>query len=459
MKKIPVIAIFDVGKTNKKVLLFDEQYKLVFEESKKFTEIADEDGFPGEDVNALAEWIKTSFDKLSKDERFDLKAVNFSGYGASFVYVDKEGKVVAPLYNYLKPFPPALQKKFYDDYGGEALVAKQTASPVLGNLNSGMQLYRLKYEQPALLEKTAFAFHLPQYLSFVLTGKPATDITSIGCHTNLWNFNENNYHRWVSQEKVLQYFAPVLPCSAAAKFEYEQQAYVAGFGLHDSSAALIPYFYSFTEPFILLSTGTWCISLNPFNHSMLTDYELHQDCLCYLSYEGKPVKASRLFAGYEHEQQVSRLAAHFNMPENYYKTVALDISILKDFKNGKPVKITDTGSRGSNFQYRDLNGFNNYEEAYHQLIADIMEQQVRSTSLVLTGTPVKRIFVDGGFSKNPIYMHLLAAAFPEVQVYAASVPQASALGAALAIHQHWNNKLLPSDIIDIILYSATQSVL
>jgi sugar (pentulose or hexulose) kinase len=85
-----------------------------------------------------------------------------------------------------------------------------------------------------------------------------------------------------------------------------------------------------------------------------------------------------------------------------------------------------------------------------------MKQQVRSANLVLKGAHVKRIFVDGGFSKNPIYMYLLAEAFPKIEVYAASVPQASALGAALSMHQHWNTKKLPSDIIDLKLYSVTQ---
>ena len=65
MAKTPVILIFDVGKTNKKVLLFNEQYRLVFEESKKFEEIKDEDGFPCEDVSALTEWVKDSFDRLT----------------------------------------------------------------------------------------------------------------------------------------------------------------------------------------------------------------------------------------------------------------------------------------------------------------------------------------------------------------------------------------------------------
>ena len=83
---------------------------------------------------------------------------------------------------------------------------------------------------------------------------------------------------------------------------------------------------------------------------------------------------------------------------------------------------------------------------------DIMEQQVASTQLVLEGTEVKRIFVDGGFGKNQVYMHLLAAAFPEIEVFAALVPQATAMGAALAIHSHWNSRFLPGDIIELKFY-------
>jgi sugar (pentulose or hexulose) kinase len=83
-----------------------------------------------------------------------------------------------------------------------------------------------------------------------------------------------------------------------------------------------------------------------------------------------------------------------------------------------------------------------------------MEQQIRSTNIVLKGTAVSRIFVDGGFGNNPIYMHLLSEAFPGIEVYAASVPQASALGAALVMHQHWNDQPIPSDLIDLKLYSA-----
>ena len=454
--KIPSIAIYDVGKTNKKLILFDEQYEVVHEESIQLPETKDEDGFSCEDVVVLTTWMKNSFAQISTDPRFEIKAVNFSGYGASFVYLDENRNVIPPLYNYLKPFPVALQKKFYKDHGGESLFSKITASPVLGNLNSGMQLYRLKYEKPDLFRQIKYALHLPQYLSFILCSSLQSDITSIGCHTNLWNFQQNRYHDWVMMEGILEKLAPIEKSNAIVG--HAGNEIPAGAGMHDSSAALIPYLTSFNDPFILLSTGTWCISLNPFNHTMLSDYELHEDCLCYLSYEGQAVKASRIFAGYEHEQQVKRFAEHFKKPLNYYSEVMVDTELLKKQKHSiKNLQLMNEGSEParSAFGKRKLEDYKNYEEAYHQLIADIVAQQMRSTNLVLKGTGVKRIFVDGGFSKNPIYMHLLAEAFPGIEVYAASVAQASALGAALVIRQHWNSKPLPSNIIDIKLYSVT----
>ena len=455
MNKIPSIAIYDVGKTNKKLILFDEQYSVVYEESIQLPETKDEDGFSCEDVVALTTWLKNSFGQIQTDPRFEIKAVNFSGYGASFVYLDENKNVIPPLYNYLKPYTPALQKKFYQSYGGESQFSKITASPVLGNLNSGMQLYRLKYEKPQLFKQIKYALHLPQYLSFILTSQLRSDITSIGCHTNLWNFQQNKYHDWVAKEGVLEKLAPVEKCNAVVS---DGNNILSGVGLHDSSSALIPYLTSFNDPFILLSTGTWCISLNPFNHTMLSDYDLHEDCLCYLSYEGQAVKSSRIFAGYEHEQEVKRLAEHFKKPLTYYTTIEVDTELLKKQKHAiKNLQLMNEGSEHarSAFGKRKLADYKTYEEAYHQFIVDIVTQQVRSTNLVLRGPGVKRIFVDGGFSKNPIYMYLMAEAFPNIEVYAASVAQASALGAALVIHQHWNNKPLPSNIIDMKLYSVT----
>jgi hypothetical protein len=54
-------------------------------------------------------------------------------------------------------------------------------------------------------------------------------------------------------------------------------------------------------------------------------------------------------------------------------------------------------------------------------------------------------------------MNLLAAVFPHLEVFAASMAQATALGAALAIHRSWNKKALPNDIIQLKYYSLTHN--
>ena len=459
MNSIKVIAIFDVGKTNKKLLLFDEEYKVVFEESQQLEEITDEDGFACENIDALTGWIRDSFKILLTKRNFDIKAVNFSAYGASFVYLDQQLKVIPPLYNYLKPFPSDLKSNFYEKYGGENSLALQTASPVLGNLNSGMQLYRLAKEQPGKFETIKWALHLPQYVSFVISSFICSDITSIGCHTNLWNFQLNAYHQWVSEEGLLTKFPKLQDCTKTGGSL--PAGIPVGIGLHDSSAALIPYQSSFVEPFVLLSTGTWCISLNPFNHTPLTIDELNKDCLCYLSWDGKPVKAARLFAGYEHEEQLKRLAKHFDKPLDYFKSVEFDNRILNKLKPSEKREVNTTRKSmmgKSVFEERTFADFLNFEEAYHQLIYDIIDQQVKSTNLVVKGVAVKKIFVDGGFSKNTIFMQLLANAFTGMEVYAASVSQASALGAALAIHQHWNINKIPANLIALKLYRGSRPV-
>jgi sugar (pentulose or hexulose) kinase len=310
-----------------------------------------------------------------------------------------------------------------------------------------MQLYRLKHEQPEVFEQIKYSLHLPQYLSYLITGQAYSDITSIGCHTGLWNFPQNHYHEWVLREGIADKLPPVYSSADTVNARAFWKDFKVGIGLHDSSAALIPYLACFSEPFVLISTGTWCITLNPFNKIPLTEAELKQDCLSYMSYRGVPVKASRLFAGNEHETETKRLAAHFNKPADHFKTVEYDekiIAALTGKKNADAVvKFAD----------RVLATYKTYEIAYHRLILDIMQQQLASTKLVLQEDGVNRIFVDGGFSKNAIYMHLLAEAFPDMEIYAAAVAQATAVGAALAIHKHWNSKPLPADIIDLKFYA------
>lgn len=447
--KQPVIAIFDIGKTNKKLFLFDQNYKVVYERSARFTETVDEDGDPCENLESLRLAVFDSLRSVFAKKEFDVKAINFSTYGASFVYIDEEGNSLTPLYNYLKKYPEGLKKKFYAAYGGEEEFSSCTASPVLGSLNSGMQLYRIKYEKPDLFRKIKYALHLPQYLSYLISGGAYSDVTSIGCHTNLWDFHGGRYHRWVTEEGIAPLLPPIMSYEEVLPAAFPGSNYLVGTGLHDSSAALIPYLVNFSEPFVLISSGTWCITLNPFNDTPLTTEELSKDCLCYLQYKGLPVKASRLFAGQEHEDAVKRIAAHFNQNQFFYKDIDFDPEQVTRLQKRKR-----SNQQGTDFAGRDLSEFTGCKDAYHQLMMDIVEKQVLSTNLVLHHSGVKRIFVDGGFSNNPLYMNLLAAAYPLMEIYSASMSQATALGAALALHSSWPKKPLPNDIIHLHYYGS-----
>lgn len=428
MNPIPVIAVFDVGKTNKKLFLFDEGYNIVFERSARFNEIEDEDGFACENLDALKKSVFDSLNEVKRLKEFRLEAVNFSAYGASFVYLDKDGEAIAPLYNYLKPYPQQLKKQFYDTYGDEAKIAFETASPALESLNSGLQLYRIKHEQPELFNRIKYALHLPQYLSYLVSGRAFFDCTSIGCHTALWDFQKNDYHNWVKQEGLTNILAPIAPSNGVVEPADETEHYQVGMGLHDSSAALIPYLASFNMPFVLLSTGTWSISLNPFNQSPLTAEELEKDCLNYIQYKGKPVKASRLFSGHEYDVGIKAIAEKYGEDVIKYRSIAYD----------------------TNLEGEDIT-------AYFELMNDLVAKQKEATELVLKNSPVKRIFVDGGFSKNAVFMNLLAKAFPDVEVYAASMAQATALGTALAIHYSWNTRNIPNDLINLKYYSGSKA--
>lgn len=462
MKAISVIAIFDVGKTNKKFFLFDEQYKIVLERAAQFPEITDEDGELCENIELLQHWVKNTLHEVIRMKRFEVKAVNFSTYGASFVYLDERGEVIAPLYNYLKPYPEELKKQFYKKYGGEELISCETASPVLGSLNSAMQIYRIKYQKPDLYRKIKYALHLPQYLRYIVTHEICSDITSIGCHTQLWNFAKKDYHDWVKKEYITDKLGPLLPSDEAKLTTIEGRKCYIGTGLHDSSAALIPYLSVFSEPFVLISTGTWCITLNPFNTTPLTTEELQKDCLCYIEYHGSPVKASRLFAGHEHEMETKRLAAYFNKPVDQYKTVKYNVATITALTAKEIVLVNKDTDKATSLQFdfeqRDLASFQSYDEAYHCLIFEIMKRQLLSSLLVLQHTKVKRIFVDGGFSNNNIYMNLLAAAFPHLEVFAASVAQATAVGAALSIHKYWNELPVATDMVELKYYAVSHEM-
>uniref|UniRef100_UPI003593E6B9 FGGY family carbohydrate kinase n=1 Tax=Pricia sp. TaxID=2268138 RepID=UPI003593E6B9 len=387
-----VTAIFDIGKTNKKFFLFDGDYQEVYREYIRFDLIKDEDGHPTEDLKALEVWLKEVFDRILNAKEFNITAINFSTYGASFVHLDENGKVLTPLYNYTKPLDEELIASFYKKYGPETEFSTQTGSSNSGMLNSGMQLYWLKHTRPKIFKKIAYSLHLPQYISYLFTGIPISEYTSIGCHTALWDYDKKDYHEWVYTEDIHRILPPIVSTETSINMNYNGKRIKIGVGIHDSSAALLPYVRSVKEKFILVSTGTWSIALNPFTERSLSEADMKNNCINYMRINGKAVKASPMFLGNEYSLQVADLSKRYKVPPDFHKTVAFDYQvfyeIIKDFEHAfRWISIED-----DNMPSETYFKYDRFEHAYHQLMIELVLLQVKSIKIAAGEDHIEKLY-------------------------------------------------------------------
>ncbi len=434
-----VTLVFDIGKTNKKLYLLDKNLRELHKQYVRFDEIVDDEGFPCDDLEAISSWVVSSTREILSAKKYTVRTINFSTYGASLVHLDAEGNVIAPFYNYLKPFPKRLKDEFFEKYHGEANFSLITASPSMGFLNSGLQLYYLKYHKSAIFKRIDKSLHFPQYLSYLLTGRLTSEFTSIGCHTGLWDFRKHDYVQWIREEGLAQYLPEPEPTSKVIPIKHDDQVILVGIGVHDSSAALVPYLKSTRKRFVLISTGTWSICMNPFNDHQLTKDELEKDCLNFLTMTGSSVKASRLFLGQELREQAMKLGEYFATPYHRYKEIVYDHSF----------KALNTTSRELMYSYRhlgverfgmtnaqneDFSIFRDFDHAYHQLIHELTDLQISSLKLAIGESSIDDIFIDGGFADNEIFVQMLADKLPQYRVQSVEFALGSSLGAALLVN-------------------------
>ena len=431
--KTKVTAVFDIGKTNKKFFLFDQNFQEVHKEYISFDEIVDEDGHPTENLPALKKWLQKVFNRILEKKEFNVKAINFSTYGASLVHIDKEGNPITPLYNYTKPLPEEIITNFFKEYGPKETFLKNTGCADLSMLNSGLQLYWIKKTKPEVYKKIKYSLHLPQYLSYVFTGIPISEYTSIGCHTALWDYEKRDYHSWVYNEGIDEILPPIVSTETSINMNYNGNRIKIGVGIHDSSAALLPYVRSLRKKFILISTGTWSIAFNPFTENPISDRTNDKDAINYMRINGKPVKASRLFLGNEYKIQVKKLNDYFGVDDDYHRGVKFNYDtynrILKDFKYCHKWE----GIADDNMPKETQILYDNYDDAYHQLMTELVLLQNKCVNKALGNDTISRLFVDGGFSDNDVFIQLLSHYYRDKKLRTTNASLGSALGAAISI--------------------------
>lgn len=434
-----VIAVFDIGKTNKKLFLFDKTFTVVLKNSVRFEETVDDDNYPCDDIELIENWIKTQIQTIQKQGVFKIKAINFSTHGATLVYLDKNGKRITPLYNYLKPLDHVDFSSFYDNFGGVDDFSRKTASPAYGMLNSGLQMYWLKYYKPQYWKQIAYILHYPQYLSYLFSGQISADFTSVGAHTATWDFDTKQYHSWLKEENIS------LPEPKTGKDAIisivNGQKIAVGSGLHDSSSSIIPLLENNIgkdDEFVLLSTGTWIICMNPFSKESLTQFQLKNNCLCFMTPEKQQIKSSMQFLGRTHELNALELSKYFDVEKNHYLELTLDIKLCEEIVSKSddaffPEEILD------NFigDLSKLSDFSSYKKAYYQLIFEISKKVHEGIQLILDKAHnLRDVYISGGFNKNGIFVEYLRLMMPEQRIQFPEGKNASALGAALLMKNY-----------------------
>jgi hypothetical protein len=177
--------------------------------------------------------------------------------------------------------------------------------------------------------------------------------------------------------------------------------------------------------------------MNPFNSEPLTAEQLSKDCLCNLSVNQEQVKSSRLMMGYILEQNIIRLAKHFNCPVNTYKIVKINPNLAYEYQKGQPIFFRNGVPDGFVNTTIDLNQFKTFDEAYHRLMIDLTILGIDAINLVIpVQNKVKKLIISGGFAKNELFVRLLATHYYKMEIFTSECENATAIGAALMVYEN-----------------------
>ncbi|MEP1208100.1 MAG: FGGY-family carbohydrate kinase [Rhizobiaceae bacterium] len=294
------VAVIDIGKTNAKLALVDMADLSEIVVVTRPNKVLPGPPWPHFDIDGHWEFLLSALTQFHSEHGID--AISITTHGACAALLDADGNLAAPILDYEHPGPDELTAE-YDQIRPSF---EETGSPKLaGGLNIGAQLYWQFSVDKDLKQRTSTIVTYPQYWSFRLTGKAASDVSSLGCHTDLWNPHEGRYSTLASKLEIDGKIAParasadllgsILPQIAARTGLPPDTAVVCG--IHDSNASLLPHLLSHAAPFSVVSTGTWVIAMSVGGTNPVLNPE--QDTLVNVDAFGKPVPSARFMGGRE----------------------------------------------------------------------------------------------------------------------------------------------------------------
>ena len=414
--------VFDIGKTHARALVFDGALNCDYTLQRRNAVIGG-DPYPRLDTDGLWAWMLGAIREAAT--RFPVSHLNVTTHGATAALVDpaRDGDgLVLPVLDY-ECESPAQDR----DYDALRPPFSETLSPALpAGLNLGRQLWWLQRRFSRAFACARAVLTYPQYWAWRLGGEPCAEWTSLGCHTDLWSPRACDYSGLVEAAGWRALFPPIRDVRSARWQVSPALARETGLdpgcavhtGVHDSNASLANYLHAFPgEAFVLVSTGTWVVSMAP--GASLGRLDPARDMLANVDVRGDAVPCARFMGGREYERICALTGADPSgavTAESLQSVLDAQVFALPDFSAGSgPFPGLVGGVVGRAPDGTAL------ATLYVALMIDVQ--------LSMFGTSGK-IIIEGPFAANPVFGGLLAALTGR-SVHRSAGTHGTARGAAL----------------------------
>ncbi|WP_077962385.1 FGGY-family carbohydrate kinase [Ensifer adhaerens] len=293
-----VVGVIDIGKTNAKVAAVDLDRFEEIAVRKTANAVLTDGLYPHFDIERLWTFVLESLAALNAEHAFE--AISITTHGATAVVLDASGNLALPVLDYEHSGPDSLAAE-YDDIRPPFAETGSARLPM--GLNVGAQLYWQQKTFPDDFARVASILTYAQYWTYRLTGTLSNELTSLGCHTDLWNPRAATYSSLVERQGWRPLFAPVLKASDIAGALLPELCAATGLaegtpvycGIHDSNASLLPHLLTRASPFSVVSTGTWVVMLAVGAEPRPLDER--RDTLVNVNASGDPVPSARFMGG------------------------------------------------------------------------------------------------------------------------------------------------------------------
>ncbi len=299
----PLIALVDVGKTNAKLSLIEPQAGVELWSASRANAVVRTPIARQLDVTEIERWLVGALREAPHKERVNV--IVPVAHGAAAVLVGANDEILLapdyedPCYEAISP----AYERMRDPY-------ERTFSPTLPNgLNLGRQWFYLEERHPQLFARAEHLLLYPQFWAWRISGVMASEVTSLGCHSDLWRAREMSYsglarsRNWTHKLPPTRFAGDALGCvrpGPATAAAINPQCKVVC-GMHDSNASYLRFLLGRprNEPFTVVSSGTWTVVMA--NRAELSGLREERDMLASVDAFGSPVATARYMGGREYD--------------------------------------------------------------------------------------------------------------------------------------------------------------